>query len=309
MNLRQIDLNLLLVFDTVYRTRSNTKAAEELGVTQSAVSNAMKRLRQHLDDQLFRREGSDFLPTPEADRIAPSIRAALRSFEDGLSLSEEFDPKQSDRVFSILMPDPMEPVVLNGLVNLIQQEGLGIKVRTQPFFGVDIRTAILEKQFDLGLVPNLIPEAEINSTYLLEDEACIIARADHPVYGDRETFSLEDMQEAGLAGVSEEIRRHTHIDHELRAQGIERNHVAYVTRLWSVPYLVSSTDLVGACSQILAKSVAKQLNLKLFKLPLGRPTHHWHMIWSQELNQNAGHRWLRIQIEQIVRDWHISNGK
>lgn len=304
MNLRQIDLNLLLVFDTVYRTRSNTKAAEELGVTQSAVSNALKRLRQHLDDQLFRREGSDFLPTPEADRIAPNIRAALQSFEESLSQNDEFDPKQSDRVFSILMPDPMEPVVLNGLANLIQKQGLGIKIRTQPFFGVDIRTAILEKQFDLGLVPNLIPEAEINSTYLLEDEACIIVRADHPVYGARETFTLKDMQEASLAGVSEEIRRHTHLDHEIRAQGIPRNHVTYVTRLWSLPYLVASTDLAGACSQILAKSVAKQLNLKLFKIPLERPTHHWHMIWSRELNENAGHRWLRTQIEQIVQDWN-----
>ncbi|QDG76571.1 LysR family transcriptional regulator [Labrenzia sp. PHM005] len=303
MNLRGLDLNLLLVFDTVYRTRSNTKAAEELGLTQSAVSNAVKRLRGHLSDPLFQRSGNRLETTREADRIAPAIRDALRTVQETISLANVFDPKASDRVFTIVMPDSMEPIILTGMSRQIQAEGLNVKIHTHPFVGVDIRESILEKKIDVALLPNLLTEPDISTAYLMEEDACIIVRADHPVYGTKNEFTIEDMSKADLVGFNDDIRRHTHLDHEMRAKSVNRNHVAFVSRLWSVPYLVASTDLVGACSEVIVKAVGRQLNLKSFKLPLDRPTHHWHMVWNETFNDDAGHMWLRGRIQNLIKEW------
>ena len=102
MNLRQLDLNLLLVFDAIYESGSNTKAGEKLGLTQSAVSNALRRLRDHLGDPLFERQGGDFVATPEAKRLAPVVREALRSLEQTIAPAGDFDPVASDRRFRLL---------------------------------------------------------------------------------------------------------------------------------------------------------------------------------------------------------------
>ena len=102
MNLRKMDLNLLLVFNTVYETRSNTKAAQRLGLTQSAVSNALGRLRGHLGDPLFERKGADFVPTETARKLAPEISAALRAIERTLHAGHLSTRDTSDVDYSLL---------------------------------------------------------------------------------------------------------------------------------------------------------------------------------------------------------------
>ncbi|MEQ8739394.1 MAG: LysR family transcriptional regulator, partial [Hoeflea sp.] len=261
----KLDLNLLQVFDAVYDAGGITAAAERLGLTQPAISNALKRLREHLGDPLFERVGKNFVPTPEAHRLAPIIHNALKSIEQGISLSDGFDPARSDRVFSMIMPDAIEPLFMNDLLQQSFRQSPGIRYDVHPFFGTDFNQALISKSMDLGFstLPN--SDDKLNSAYLVDDEACIAIRADHPVYGGRDEFTLEDMGKVGLVSIAAELRAQTHLEHEIRARGVERHIVGTVTRMWSVPYIVSSTDLAGAMSRRMAETFADKLNLKIFR--------------------------------------------
>lgn len=301
MNLRQIDLNLLLVFDRIYEARSNTRAAEDLGLTQSAVSNALKRLREHLGDALFERRGQEFVPTAEANRLAPVVREALRSIEQTIGSAEDFDPVASERSFSLILPDSIETILMPPLIRMVRENRYGIRFQTAPLFGLDVGERLLSKQAQLVFLPNPMHEELINSAYLFDEEACIVARRDHPVYGNRDSFTLQDMSEAGLVSLTEEIRRVTHLEHELRANNVQRNIVCTVSRLWSIPHIVATTDLVAAIPRTMAEKLREKHNLKLFDLPLNRPIHHWHMFWHREFENDPAHKWLRDNVTAIMR--------
>lgn len=301
MNLRRLDLNLLLVFDTVYSTRSNTKAADKLGLTQSAVSNALRRLREHLDDPLFVRQGQDFVPTGEANRLAPVVRDALKAIEETIGGENTFDPVESNRTFKLVMPDSIEATVLPLILARVSDNGYGITIQTAPLFGIDTTEALHSKEIDLAFLPHTVHTAGLKSAYLFDEDPCIVLRKDHPVYGEREAFTLADMSKAKVVTLTEEVRRLTHIESEMQAKGIERRIICTVSRLWSIPHIVSSTDLVAALPKTMAEAIKDIYGLKILKLPLERPTQHWHMIWSAELDQDSGLRWLRNQISGILR--------
>lgn len=105
MNFATFDLNLLRVFDTLYRERSVTRAGERVGLSQPAVSAALNRLRHACDDQLFIRHGNDMVPTPRAEALADPVRAALEQIERTLAGAQLFDPSQADRTFTLLGAD------------------------------------------------------------------------------------------------------------------------------------------------------------------------------------------------------------
>lgn len=308
----KLDLNLLQVFDAVYTAGGITPAARELGLTQPAVSNALKRLREHLGDPLFERSGNAFVATPEAHRLAPIIHDALTSIERSMSVSGEFDPAQSDRMFSMIVPDAIEPMVLDDLLQHTLTQSPGIQFDVLPFHGTDPIQSLLSKQVDLAFSVLPSQEEQLNSAYLLDDEACIAVRADHPVYGSRDTFSLEDMGKVGLVSVVAEIRALTHLEHEMRASNVKRRIISTVTRMWSIPFIVARTDLAGAMSRRMAESVADDLKLKLFKPPINRPIHQWYMIWHKDNDDDPAHVWLREQVLLIFRqlrestpDWPV----
>lgn len=292
----KLDLNLLQVFDAVYTAGGITAAAEKLRLTQPAISNALKRLREHLDDPLFERVGKQFVPTPEADRLAPIIHEALTSIERGISTSDGFDPVQSDRLFSMIVPDAIEPMIFNDLLQHTLALSPGIQFDVQPLHGSDFNQSLLSKQVDLGFFVLPSQDDQLNSAYLLDDEACIAVRADHPIYGNRTEFTLDDMGKVGLVSVVPEIRALTHLEHELRASNVKRRIISTVTRMWSIPFIVARTDLAGAMSRRMAESVAEDLNLKLFKPPINRPTHQWYMIWHKDNDDDPAHQWLRNEV-------------
>jgi len=297
----KLDLNLLQVFDAVYTAGGITPAARKLGLTQPAVSNALKRLREHLGDPLFERSGNDFVATPEAHRLAPIIHDALTSIERSMSVSEGFDPAQSDRMFSMIVPDAIEPMILNDLLQHTLTQSPGIQFDVQSLHGSDFNQSLLSKQVDLGFFVLPSQDDQLNSAYLLDDEACIAVRADHPVYGERDSFTLEDMGKVGLVSVVAEIRALTHLEHELRASNVQRRIISTVTRMWSIPFIVARTDLAGAMSRRMAESVADDLKLKLFKPPINRPIHQWYMIWHKDNDDDPAHEWLREQALMVFR--------
>jgi LysR family transcriptional regulator, transcriptional activator for leuABCD operon len=141
LNMRSLDLNLLVVFAGIYSAGNISHAARQLDMSQPAMSNALARLRKQLDDQLFVRAGNGVVPTPKADAIAGPIRDAIQSIQRTLGAPMAFDPATSERNFRIICADPMEPLVMPQLARAIQGEG-SVSITLLPPQTVQIEDAI-----------------------------------------------------------------------------------------------------------------------------------------------------------------------
>ena len=130
-NFRQLDLNLLRVFDAVMAERSLTRAAHKLALTQPAVSNAMRRLRNALGDELVRRSGTGIEPAPHAQALWPAVRSALEQLQAALT-PEHFVPLQANHTFVLAMADATAGALLPGLVHILATEAPGVSVRVLP---------------------------------------------------------------------------------------------------------------------------------------------------------------------------------
>ena len=120
-NIRRLDLNLLVVFDAIMQRRNVSRAAADLGVTQSTISNALKRLRHSLGDPLFVRESHGMTPTPFAERLIPHVRTALSAMEQGLEQTRRFDPAIVQQTFNIIMTDIAEAVILPRVLDMCRE--------------------------------------------------------------------------------------------------------------------------------------------------------------------------------------------
>ncbi len=302
MNLRHLDLNLLRVFDAVYRTGSNTKAGGELGLTQSAVSNAIRRLREQLNDPLFERSNGVYGATAEAHRLAPVIRDALKTLEQTLAPGAEFDPGSSSRRFSMIIPGPIELLIMPPLIREVTENAYGVGFDLYPMAGASPVKDLLERKVDFAFLPNPVLEDNICSDYLFDDDAVVVARRDHPLLGNLNELTKEDMARVGLVTLTDEMRKMTHLEHELRAARVNRRFVATVSKLSSIPNIVATTDLAGALPRLMAEDVAKRFDLKLLPLSVDRPTHHWNMIWHEAAREDEAMTWLRARICALFAD-------
>lgn len=300
MNLRNIDLNLLLVFNTVYAERSMTLAAKKLGMTQPAVSNALARLRRHFDDPLFVRAGKGVKPTIEADRMAPVLLRALRSIEETVSPVKVFDPQTNEKDFKLIVAEPIEPMVLYPLLQFAQSRPTGMEFSIFPIIPAEYRQSILEKKVDLGVFIQPFNEDLIHSSFICKTTVSVVARANHPVFGERDEFTVDDMFEAGFVALSRELRSAVQVDREVSALGRQRRVVCHTQRMWSVVNIVASTDLVSFIPTYMGEMLADKLDLKLFAMPIPSMEENWYMAWHADFDHDPAHIWLREQIRDIT---------
>lgn len=301
INFRKLDLNLLLVFDAVYTEGSTTKAAERLELSQPAVSNALNRLRQHLDDPLFIRTASGMEASPLARRIAPAIVRSLRSVEQSLIVNTDFDPLTSARNFNILIADAVEPLIMYPLLRRRAEEMPGITFSLRPIDPETMFETVANKAVDIALYVKSFNEDGVRSSYLCTTAACIVARAAHPDYGGRDALTIEDMFTAEWAGLVSPLRKTTRIDQALNAIGRERTIVCEVPRVWSLANMVSNSNLIAALPTYMAAMLKDQLKLKLFPFPFKGPAEQWFLSWHDDYTNDPAHQWLRQTLEDVAK--------
>ncbi|MBX3578357.1 MAG: LysR family transcriptional regulator [Rhizobiaceae bacterium] len=298
MNFRNLDLNLLRIFDAIHSERSTTQAAQKLGLTQPAVSNALGRLRQHLGDPLFERGPSGMEPTPAARRMAPVLAEALRALERSLDANAKFDPATSTREFRMVVPEMLEPMLMHPLLRLTA----AMPALTFQLFPVQVpgyKNMVLSREADIAIFPGHFNDEAIRSTYLCTFEIVIIARGDHPRYGAADVFTKDDFFEAGFVVLSDDMRRTVRFHQESMASGRERRIVMKATRMWSVLHTAAATDLVAAVPRYFAERYAHSLGLKIFPLPVPGSIDQCHMGWHQELTADPAHTWLRETLKEL----------
>ncbi len=296
VRLAGIDLNLLTSLDAVLETQNLTVAAKRLGLTQPAVSHALKRLRDLLGDPLLVRTKRGMQPTPRALELRPAVRDALAAAAAVLQAAPAFDPAASQRAFSIVMPDQAAFQMLPALANrLIDAPGIRIDIRPAQS---DRMTEALATDLDLAIgVFRDAPAGVREQALWKEDFACVVRRGSPAARGpfDLARFlSLRHLLIAprGLPG--------SPLDDQLARKGHARIIAMILTHFLVAPQVVATTDLVWTAPARLAKAFAEQLPLTIREVPLAVPGFTVTMRWHVRLDRDPGLAWLRETLRSIA---------
>jgi DNA-binding transcriptional LysR family regulator len=290
-NPKDLDLNLLRVFEAILRLRGVTAAGEELGLTQAGVSNALARLRNLLGDPLFVRTTRGMDPTRYAASIAEGVRQALGLIEATLAGGAAFDPATTERVFRLHMSDIGEMVFLPQLLERLQRTAPGVHIETRSTPEHEIEAALAAGELDLavGFLPGL--RAPVRSHRLFRDAYVCMMRADHPRIG--RTLTRRLFVEAAHALVSSIGAGHRVVEELLVAHGLARRIALRVPHFMVVPMILERTDLVVTVPERVAGVFEQMGRFKTLALPFEIPRTDVRVHWHERFEQDPGNGWLR----------------
>ena len=288
VNIRDFDLNLLHVFAAVHAARSVSRAAEGLGLSQPAVSNALTRLRLALHDPLFTRVAGGVAPTPKADQLARQVESALRQLDVALRESDSFDAARSQRRFVVHMSDIGADEFLPQLMAAIGREAPGVRVEAVQLAADAIAPALEEGRLDLafGYLPTL---AGTESAPLLQERYVLLLRRGHPLAGRLgQRAALQKLDFVLVASHAEPARA-------LHLLGLQPRIRLTLPHFMVVPPILAATDLALILPQRPAERFAALHGLQVADADLGLPPFTVAMHWTWRSAHDPGHRWLRGQ--------------
>jgi DNA-binding transcriptional LysR family regulator len=299
--LRKIDLNLLLVFDVLYRTRSTTRAAESLHITQPSVSNALKRLRSLLDDVLFVKSADGMQPTPRADAIASLIDEGFASLHLALGAGRAFDPATSTRTFRLYMSDVGQAVFIPTLIARLRKTAPGVSIVTAgpP---LDVAQQMMKRgQIDLavGLFSGL--DADFHQQRLFMETYVALVRKDHPAIGKRisekQFLAAEHVIYTPTSG--SHLRVEARIDELCKQHGRERRVALQLGHSSGLASIISSTDLVACVPKTLSRVLASRQDVRAVELPFAIEPLEIGQFWHERYQRDEAHHWLRALVYEL----------
>jgi len=298
MHINDIDLNLLRLFDAVYRTRNVSRAAELLDLTQPAASQGLTRLRGLIHDPLFMRASGGVQPTPKANRLADPIRLALVTIEQALSESVGFEPQHSRRSFRLHMSDIGEGRFLPELMTMLRQRAPNVRLETMPLPRAEITDALDSGRIDLafGFLPMV---KDTQRAQLLKDRYIVLLRKGHPFTRKRRSGKalLDDL------GLLEFVAVRTHADtlRILQLLNLEDRLRLTTEHFMVLPSIVRATDLAVVMPRNIAQGFANEGGYAIVEPPLPLRDFAVSLHWSKRFESDPGNRWLRQAIVEIFK--------
>ncbi len=301
LNFRTLDLNLLRVFDEVMSERSLTRAAENLAITQPAVSNAMRRLRDAMGDELLVRHGQGVQPTPRAQALWPVVREALASLANNLA-PERFDPATAKTTLVLVMADATAGTLIPHLLEILEVEAPGVTVRILPLTTRDPRSLLDEETADLAIgnfpavLADLTARAQsgalvaYESRRLYDGQYVAAMRRDHPL--SRQPLTLERYCAARHALVSFSGRAWGFIDEALASLGKKRHIALTVNQYGTAARVVAQTDLVTVMPRHFVPISHMAEELHIAKLPLDVMAVHVDALWHKRGPNRPAYDWM-----------------
>ena len=292
MDLGNIDLNLLVVFDRLMRERSVSRSADSLGLSQPATSNALRRLRGLLGDELFLRTPTGMAPTPYALQLAEPVAQALGTLHGALNVRASFDPARSERRFTVAMTDVGETYFLPVLMELLAREAPGVTLRCVTVAEPDLREAMAAGRVDLALgsLPQL--QAGFFQQALFRQRYVLLMRQGHPLTKARQiTAAL--FRQAQHVQVESTGTAHQRVEESLARLGIRRAVCLTVPHYVALGHVLAGTALVATVPERFADRVTGPLQLVSRPLTLRLPTSTICQYWHAHLHRDPGHQWFR----------------
>ncbi len=299
MNIASTNLNLFVAFDALVAEGSVSRAAKRVGITQSAMSNALKQLRTVLDDPLFTRVSHGIVPTPRALALAVPVREAMRLLEGSLS-PRRFDPGSARRTFVLLASDYVELVLLPPLLGRLGEVAPGVRIEVRPWGLHEVPEALQRSEADLMVgFYDKVPLRHRSALLFDERYVCVVRRG-HPVV--KKTLTLQKYVSLRHILVSQKAGATSGIDRALAARGLSREVAVRVSHFLNVPALVARTDLVAALSARIAEPFARAFDLRVLPPPLPLPKSRIGMVWHEATDTDPAQVWLRALVREVSRE-------
>ncbi|MEZ5657107.1 MAG: LysR family transcriptional regulator [Burkholderiaceae bacterium] len=297
MDIRNIDLNLLPILDALLRCGSVTQAAQELDMSQSAVSSALARLRTLFDDQLLVRSGRGMLPTPRALKLAGPLGRALAMARDELFTGQRFDPLVSDRSFVICHSDVGAYVLWPRIVAAVEarapRASLNLRVLGEPEIAAGLESGELDVA--IGVYPSL--PVSLYQRRLFEREFVLLMREGHPLADARITANrfaaARHLIVRRSSGVQDQV------DVRLHARGLRRDRVIDVPTYLMLPPLLEASDYVVVLPGQLADAFKRVGRFVSRPIPLETRTSVIRLHWHRRNHEDAANRWLRELVVEL----------
>jgi DNA-binding transcriptional LysR family regulator len=319
MHFNSLDLNLLRVFDALIEERSVTRAGERLGLSQSAISHALNRLRYVLNDELFVRMPDGMRPTSRASEIAPRLREGLLQLQLALGPAE-FDPARTERRFTITCGEYVGTVLMPGLIARVRSLAPGAELRIRPS-NIGVAEALLAGRVDLAIGSfRRVPEPFVHEPLFQETRVWVLS-AEHPAAQDDLTLEcLASLSHLIISATGEDEHA---VDGYVVDHGLERlvtrsevgllqgalaaHGLRRVIRLTTPHFLaalavVSRSDMAAPLPRRLAAAFADQYRLRLFDPPYPSPPFDIMALWHRDHGDEPAIAWLRSIVREIATE-------
>ena len=301
MSFLTLDLNLLRVFDAVMTEQNLTRAASRLAMTQPAVSNAVKRLRDALGDELLIRTAHGVKPTARAESLWPAVRRALADLEEAVA-PRSFELAKAHVTFRMAMADATAGLLLPPLVRVIEKEAPGIDIRMVPLTTREPRPSLLRGDIDLaiGFFPGVVAqlqgatETPIRHERLYAGQYVCVMRKEHALANKE--LSLDAYCQANHLLVSFSGRARGLVDDALLSLNKERRILLTVNQFFTAGKVVAHSDLIMVLPRHLIEATGMTDALVAKELPFPMPEVHIDMLWHERDARSPGHQWLREQL-------------
>ena len=288
MKISSFDLNLFVILNAIYTEGSLTKAAEVVGITQPAVSNALSRLREKFNDDLFVRTGSGMVPTQKTENIIKDIQNALALMQHSVNEPDTFDEKTTTRAFKLSLGDISEGRVLPYIMKEIDKNAKNISVGSYAYKRSDQVHALATNNLDFVVDPVIPASDEINSFKVFEDDFVAIHREGHPIL-EIENPTIDDILAQDHLHVSSRKRGLHLIDVELDKIGYRRKVALRCQHFLIAPTIIKSTDMLLFAT----RSFAKAHHLPFLEIPAEIPSMEYFLIWHKSDEGDGGHIWMK----------------
>lgn len=292
MNIARVDLNLLVVLETIYTEGGITKAAERLNLTQPAISHALSRLRDLLEDPLFERQGYKMVPTPLARRLIGPLRDSLERIGALLNDAQTFDPATAKRRYVIGVRDYMESTAIPPLMQALSAESPHLSLSTVLGDRRKLETELASGTLDCAVDVLLPVSGQVMFTRIRADTMAVVARAGHPAVVNGE-LDLEGYLAQGHILVSSRRSGLGFEDLELRRLGVQRRVALRCQFHFAACRTVSQTDLLLTMPQKYAEIANQQFGNQVLPFPATLPPYDVYLYWHASMDTDPANRWLR----------------
>ncbi|MBL4803107.1 MAG: LysR family transcriptional regulator [Emcibacter sp.] len=293
MRLNKVDLNLFVVFETIYVERNLTRAAEILCLSQPAVSNALARLRRTFDDPLFIRSQKSMIPTPVAENVIGRVRDALGLINSSLNEEGAFQPDKTDRTFRINMSDMIAAMILPPLIEVVTRTAPGINFESYHIPRQDLVRELATGEMDLVVDAPLLNDPRLCHAPLLRERYVCMLRQDHPFVG--QTLTLEDYLGFDHIHVSSRRSGQGHVEVALNRLGKRRNIHLRLQHYMVAPLVALRSDL----ALTVPLRLVKQYDARIMALPFELTDLDLHLYWHKSREGDQANRWMREKIMEI----------
>ncbi len=265
-NMRKLDGNLLLVFVALHEHRNATSAANQLAMTQSAVSHNLARLRDLFDDPLFTRRPHGLVPTPASIALLPKVKQLLDLAATTLGTRPEFDPETAKRTFNFSAPEFFTAMISSDMIAQLREKAPGVNFWCQHLPSEDSLAALRRFEIDFAIgKPETLLASDLETRQLFSDQYCVVARKHHPDIKGR--LSLTRYRRNGIvfASAGSEL-----LAGEQSANYDDMNVLAVVPHWLTALSIVSTSDAIASCPERLARKLQQPMGLQVIKHPLKR---------------------------------------